>query len=163
MSPRIGPIPFQLALNKRQVILTILGYNAYCLLIHSLTKPLGRSVDSTRYLHGGLTIEFIGDKALTSRASLIIWDIVVMILQLSMFTLNFPTSQQDQDQSLEHEELEEGSSLRNRDSYGYSGQIVVKDITIFKSLIDNWNFQSPQPVENSQQENSQDQQTSTQV
>lgn len=110
------------------MIISIVGYAAMSILLHSITdlpKPA-----AGRYLHGSLTIEIIGVEPLTSRFPLILWDIVVLLLQLASFSVNFTALRSDEDD--DHE------PLKSSDFYAYSGHLLVRDIGIIKSLRENW-------------------------
>lgn len=87
-------------------------------------------------MHGGLTIEFIGVKPLKSCVPLVIWDLVVMILQLILFSINFPIN-----------EPPRYSRRNNGMDVSYSGQMVVREIPIIQSVFHNWH--TPLPTANS--------------
>ncbi|ANB15949.1 hypothetical protein AWJ20_3596 [Sugiyamaella lignohabitans] len=127
--------------------------------LSDLPKP-----SSGLYLQGGLTIEFIGVRALESKFPLFVWDFILLSLQLIAFAINFPvkdhannpgtpsSSHQNEsgtrsgssrdDAPLTGAEL--GTSFfENEDEPGqavhpYSGQFLVCDISIFQSLSQNW-------------------------
>ncbi|KAK9460592.1 uncharacterized protein V1516DRAFT_652699 [Lipomyces oligophaga] len=81
------PFPIAHAIRTRVVYLFILGANAYCFLIHMVTAlPTGRE-SSGGYLHGGLTIQFIGQKVPVSRPQLLFSDLVIAGLQVIIFTI----------------------------------------------------------------------------
>ncbi|ROV99910.1 hypothetical protein VMCG_06222 [Cytospora schulzeri] len=62
----------------------IFGSNAICMLSH-LVFSLSEATETERgYLHGGVIIDFIGQKAPTSRLGLLLLDAVVLLLQCVM-------------------------------------------------------------------------------
>lgn len=121
LSPRLREFPAPVPINKRQVIMTIVAYNGLCLSLHSIYGPPQASTG--KYLHGSLTIEFIGVKQLSSRVPLIIFDVIVMMLQLCMFSINFPPREQP-----------EATPLRDT----YSGHAVIRNISIVQAIAENW-------------------------
>ncbi|KAK9235667.1 hypothetical protein V1525DRAFT_451913 [Lipomyces kononenkoae] len=82
------PFPIPRSARKGVVYFVILVANTYCLLVHIFTNlPVSREANGG-YLHGGLTIEFIGQKAPASRLRFICSDIVIFILQIVMLTIS---------------------------------------------------------------------------
>ncbi|KAI1383178.1 DUF1746-domain-containing protein [Hypoxylon trugodes] len=66
----------------------IIGPNALCILMHLLTSLPQAGEASRGYLHGGILFDFIGQKAPTSRLSLLILDFLIFGLQCFMLTVN---------------------------------------------------------------------------
>jgi hypothetical protein len=66
----------------------ILGPNLFCMLLHLLTPLPAASEVSRGYLHGGVLVDFVGQKAPTSKFSLLFLDLIVMALQCFMLTVN---------------------------------------------------------------------------
>ncbi|CAN6651691.1 hypothetical protein TRVA0_025S01068 [Trichomonascus vanleenenianus] len=134
LSPKFAtiPMPFPAHFDKRYIIFTILGYNVLCLLIHSLSYP--PQATSGHYLHGGLTIEFIGDRELHSRVPLILWDLIVMVLQFSLFSIHYHCKSGSEDSN------SPSSSSSNGGDYdlAYTGALVIQDISIYDAIIENW-------------------------
>ncbi|KAK9325382.1 hypothetical protein V1517DRAFT_314763 [Lipomyces orientalis] len=86
LTPKPFPIPG--AARTRIVYVVILIANAYCFLVHLLANlPVSREANGG-YLHGGLTIEFIGQKAPASRIQLLCADILVVSLQIIILTIS---------------------------------------------------------------------------
>ncbi|KAK9370450.1 hypothetical protein V1509DRAFT_617810 [Lipomyces kononenkoae] len=82
------PFPIPRATRKGVVYFVILIANTYCLLVHLFANlPVSREANGG-YLHGGLTIEFIGQKAPASRLRLICSDFVIVTLQIVMLTIS---------------------------------------------------------------------------
>ena len=68
----------------RPQIYTMFGSNIICMLFH-LIFALPEATETTRgYLHGGVIIDFIGQKAPTSKLSLLLLDALVLLLQCVM-------------------------------------------------------------------------------
>ncbi|KAK9388375.1 hypothetical protein V1515DRAFT_442223 [Lipomyces mesembrius] len=86
----LTPKPFPIPRMARTPIVyfVILIANTYCLLVHLFANlPVSREANGG-YLHGGLTIEFIGQKAPASRLQLICSDIIVVTLQIVILTIS---------------------------------------------------------------------------
>ncbi|KAK9491517.1 hypothetical protein V1508DRAFT_205972 [Lipomyces doorenjongii] len=86
----LTPKPFPIPRPARTPIVyfVILIANTYCLLVHLFANlPVSREANGG-YLHGGLTIEFIGQKAPASRLQLICSDIIVVALQIVILTIS---------------------------------------------------------------------------
>ncbi|KAK9479887.1 hypothetical protein V1514DRAFT_303521 [Lipomyces japonicus] len=101
----LTPKPFSLPQTAKSKIITmiVLGSNLYCFIVHLFgSLPASREA-SGGYLHGGLTIEFIGQQTTTSRLKLLFSDIIVVLLQITIFqtTLNI----QENDSQLISENL----------------------------------------------------------
>lgn len=68
----------------RPQMYTVFGSNGICMLVH-LIFSLPEAGETMRgYLHGGVIIDFIGQKAPTSRLSLLLLDCLILILQCIM-------------------------------------------------------------------------------
>lgn len=74
------PFPEQPA--HRPVIAPLVGSNLICLLIHVLQSAPEAGEATRGYLHGGLAMDFIGQKGPSSRVVLVVLDLVVLALQL---------------------------------------------------------------------------------
>ncbi|KAK9450542.1 uncharacterized protein V1518DRAFT_414114 [Limtongia smithiae] len=82
------PFPIPRAARTRTVYFVILGASLYCFAVHLFfALPVSREANAG-YLHGGLTIQFVGQKAPTSRIQLLWFDIIVAVLQLAMLTIS---------------------------------------------------------------------------
>ncbi|OTB08872.1 hypothetical protein M426DRAFT_7590 [Hypoxylon sp. CI-4A] len=64
------------------------GSNAFCILAHLLSSLPTAGEASRGYLHGGILFDFIGQKAPTSRFSLLLLDFLILGLQCFMLTVN---------------------------------------------------------------------------
>lgn len=128
LSPRPPGFPFTTGLNKRQLILLIFGYNLWCVLMHSIFSP-SQPIDGKKFLHGGMTIEFIGEIKLDSCIPLLGWDLMVMLFQWTLFSLNFPATTAN---------TSGGHTLQDNNTNSYSGNVIVRDICISQSFVENW-------------------------
>ena len=82
LTPRSIPLPdtpFQ-----RPYIGSIIGANLFCLISHTL-RPRPEAGEITEgYLHGGILIDFVGEKGPIWRSRLLVMDLMVLALQLIM-------------------------------------------------------------------------------
>jgi len=80
--PYLPPVPAQ-----RPYIGAFVGTNTICILFHLFTS-LPQAGEITRgYLHGGLILDFIGQKASDSRLRLVLMDLLIMGLQCFMLAV----------------------------------------------------------------------------
>ncbi|KAL1890413.1 hypothetical protein Sste5346_008240 [Sporothrix stenoceras] len=87
LSPKSEDFVIPLDARKPHV-LAIFAPNALCLLAHSL-GALPRASEANRgYLHGGVMIDFVGQKAPTSSLGLVLLDLIVLILQCLMLAIH---------------------------------------------------------------------------
>ncbi|KAI2629765.1 DUF1746-domain-containing protein [Hypoxylon sp. NC1633] len=66
----------------------IVGPNLICILMHLITSLPHAGEASRGYLHGGILFDFIGQKAPSSKLSLLLLDTMVLGLQCFMLTVN---------------------------------------------------------------------------
>ncbi|KAI2635306.1 DUF1746-domain-containing protein [Xylaria nigripes] len=66
----------------------IVAPNLLCIFLHLISAPLEAGEASRGYLHGGILVDFIGQKAPSSRFTLIILDAVILAIQCFMVTVN---------------------------------------------------------------------------
>ncbi|KAI0594328.1 hypothetical protein F4775DRAFT_596382 [Biscogniauxia sp. FL1348] len=66
----------------------IVGPNALCMFLHLVTSLPQASEASRGYLHGGILIDFVGQKAPSSKLTLLLLDLLVLALQCFMMTVN---------------------------------------------------------------------------
>ncbi|ETS86601.1 hypothetical protein PFICI_00429 [Pestalotiopsis fici W106-1] len=66
----------------------IIGPNVFCMFLHLVTSLPQASEISRGYLHGGVLVDFVGQKAPTSKFSLLLVDLVVLCLQCLMLSVN---------------------------------------------------------------------------
>ncbi|KAL7629368.1 hypothetical protein AAE478_000888 [Parahypoxylon ruwenzoriense] len=76
-----------LAIPNYQVS-AIVGPNVLCILLHLLNSLPHAGEASRGYLHGGILFDFIGQKAPSSKLSLLLLDLVIFGLQCFMLTVN---------------------------------------------------------------------------
>lgn len=61
----------------------LVGTNLFCLVMHIwLSRPTATSLGTGGYLHGSLLIDFVGQKGPTSKALLVLLDLLVLVLQM---------------------------------------------------------------------------------
>ncbi|KAI0125949.1 hypothetical protein BJ170DRAFT_455282 [Xylariales sp. AK1849] len=66
----------------------IFGPNAFCMFLH-IVSSLPKATEASRgYLHGGVLIDFVGQKAPTSKLTLLLLDVVVLGLQCFMLAVS---------------------------------------------------------------------------
>jgi hypothetical protein len=70
--------------SPRPHIYTLVVSNVICMLLHLLLALPEASETMRGYLHGGVIIDFVGQKAPTSRLGLLLLDCLVLILQCIM-------------------------------------------------------------------------------
>lgn len=68
----------------RPQIYTVFATNIICMLLHLLLALPEASETMRGYLHGGVIIDFVGQKAPTSRVGLLVLDCLVLMLQCVM-------------------------------------------------------------------------------
>ncbi|OTB18359.1 hypothetical protein K445DRAFT_315173 [Daldinia sp. EC12] len=66
----------------------IVGPNFICILLHLLTSLPQAGEASRGYLHGGILFDFVGQKAPSSKFTLLLLDILILGLQCFMLTVN---------------------------------------------------------------------------
>ncbi|KAI1501732.1 hypothetical protein F5X99DRAFT_190086 [Biscogniauxia marginata] len=66
----------------------ILGPNVLCMFLHLVTSLPQAGEASRGYLHGGILIDFVGQKAPSSKLTLLLLDLLVLALQCFMITVN---------------------------------------------------------------------------
>lgn len=71
---------------NRPYLGAIFGSGLLCLAVHALFDPPEASEATRGYLHGGLAMDFIGQKGPTSKTHLILLDLLVLALQLVHLT-----------------------------------------------------------------------------
>lgn len=69
-------------------ISAIVTPNLLCMFLHLISSPPEAGEASRGYLHGGILIDFIGQRAPSSRFTLILLDVVVLAIQCFMITVN---------------------------------------------------------------------------
>lgn len=76
-----APVSEQAA--NRPVIAPLTSSNLICLLFHIFQAPPEAGEATRGYLHGGLAMDFIGQKGPTSKLLLIVLDVLILALQLT--------------------------------------------------------------------------------
>ncbi|KAL9020979.1 MAG: hypothetical protein Q9185_001806 [Variospora sp. 1 TL-2023] len=82
-TPKPHPLPPVFAWNRAHVVM-IFGLNILFLCAHAISTPPTAGEAVREYLHGGLLMDFVGQKSPVSRVSLIGYDLMVLALQLVM-------------------------------------------------------------------------------
>ncbi|GAB7351308.1 hypothetical protein MBLNU459_g1723t1 [Dothideomycetes sp. NU459] len=72
--------------QNRPYLGAIFGTNLLCLFLHLVLDPPEASEATRGYLHGGLAMDFVGQKGPTSKIHLILLDLLVLGLQLAQLT-----------------------------------------------------------------------------
>lgn len=87
LSPKDESFPVALTATRVHVLLVAVP-NIICMLFHLFTAlPVGLE-DQRGYQHGGLVIDFIGQKPSTSRIYYLLADIFLLVLQCIMLTIH---------------------------------------------------------------------------
>ena len=81
LSPKPALLP-TFPYNNRPYIAALLGANLLCILFHILYPPPVAGEATRGYLHGGLVMDFIGQKAESGRLAVLGLDVVVVGLQV---------------------------------------------------------------------------------
>lgn len=72
--------------DQQPFVSVVLGANLLCIALHILFSPATGTEATRGYLHGGLAMDFIGQKGPTSRITLVLFDLLVMALQFVHLT-----------------------------------------------------------------------------
>ena len=75
MFPQVPP--------NRPYVAAIFGSNFLCIILHALSNAPSAGEATRGYLHGGLAMDFIGQKGPTNKTHLIILDLIVVVLQVT--------------------------------------------------------------------------------
>jgi hypothetical protein len=87
LTPKSEAFPLIVPAYRTHVI-SILVPNIVCTLLH-IFSPLTEGSEETRgYLHGGIIIDYVGQKAPTSRLGLLLLDLAVLGLQCLMLSIH---------------------------------------------------------------------------
>lgn len=86
----LSPVPKTLPpfAGHRPYVPAILGSNGLCILLHLLTARPSAGELTRGYLHGGILIDFIGQQAPSSKALLVLLDMVILALQVFMLAVH---------------------------------------------------------------------------
>ncbi|KAL8963033.1 MAG: hypothetical protein Q9193_000650 [Seirophora villosa] len=82
-TPKPHPMPPVFAWNRSHVVM-IFALNMLFMCAHAISIPPTAGEAVREYLHGGLLMDFVGQKSPVSRVSLVGYDLVVMALQFVM-------------------------------------------------------------------------------
>lgn len=81
-TPKAGPFPD--ASKQQPYVGAILLSNLFCMFLHSISANPASGEATRGYLHGGLFIDFIGQKGPVSKVRLLSFDLVIMVIQIVM-------------------------------------------------------------------------------
>ncbi|KAF2155124.1 hypothetical protein K461DRAFT_276311 [Myriangium duriaei CBS 260.36] len=82
MTPKPLNVPEPPIQNPSRPIFLVLFGNLACALIHAFSAAPAAGEATRGYLHGGLAMDFIGQKGPTSRVHLVLLDLLIMTLQI---------------------------------------------------------------------------------
>ncbi|KAK4550177.1 hypothetical protein LTR36_003144 [Oleoguttula mirabilis] len=74
--------------GNRPYVGAILGANLLCLFLHAIYAAPAAGEATRGYLHGGLAMDFIGQKGPTSKTALLLLDVLVVMLQLGQLSMH---------------------------------------------------------------------------
>jgi hypothetical protein len=120
LSPRIARIRLPAVFNSRPILVILLVVNAYCVVAHALLSRGG--IPGPSVLHGGLTTEFIGDRAFSRVTPFIMLDVAICLVQLGLFCFMFfpaltrPTLSNSSDSSCSNSGDDENSGIDAADT-----------------------------------------------
>ena len=72
--------------DQQPFVSAVLGANLLCIALHIWFNPATGTEATRGYLHGGLAMDFIGQKGPASRITLVLFDLLVMALQFVHLT-----------------------------------------------------------------------------
>lgn len=120
------------------LLVEVLFSNSFIILIHLLFGAYKKSPSPDRYLHGGMTIQFIGERLPWSRLELIIYDILILFFQVVYHNLMCTTDDSkvleikptawninDDEYSIDRSEIE---------GDGYSGNVSLIKLDLMKGI-----------------------------
>lgn len=139
--------------DQQPFVGAILGMNFLCAILHLWLSPVAGTEGTRGYLHGGMAMDFIGQKGPARRTTLVLFDLLVTALQLVHLTAHVTrkrlkdgmaattsastqqeTTAPSRNQDLDSEErgVRHSSELRNRDdvelqSLNPSGRSTARD------------------------------------
>lgn len=68
--------------TTRFLLMNVLGLNVFCIMVHLVFGVYSLSLSMDNYLHGGLSVQFIGERLPSSRLELVALDLLVFAIQL---------------------------------------------------------------------------------
>ncbi|KAI0394807.1 DUF1746-domain-containing protein [Xylariaceae sp. FL0594] len=69
-------------------VTAVVAPNLLCIFLHLISSPLEAGEATRGYLHGGILVDFIGQKPPSSRFTLVLLDAVILALQCFLITVN---------------------------------------------------------------------------
>ncbi|KAK3714691.1 hypothetical protein LTR37_007671 [Vermiconidia calcicola] len=86
LTPKQPPLPEHPP--DKPIIGALLGSNALCLFLHIWLSAPSAGEATRGYLHGGLAMDFIGQQGPTSKAHLLLLDLLLLFLQITHLAAN---------------------------------------------------------------------------
>lgn len=86
LTPKLPMLP--VPSGDRPYVGAIFGANILCILMHTILGPPSAGEGTRGYLHGGLAMDFIGQKGPTSRVHLVLLDALVLVLQIVQLSVH---------------------------------------------------------------------------
>lgn len=68
--------------TTRFLLMNVFGINLFCFIIHLFFGVYSKSLSKDNYLHGGLSVQFIGERLPSTRLELMSLDLLVFAIQL---------------------------------------------------------------------------------
>lgn len=119
------------------LLLSVFFINGFCMIIHLVFGIYPSSPIGGRYLHGGMTVQFIGERTPLNRFELIIFDIVIMFCQLILHTIVCFVDDSEILLVKRAEPSEESNELMTKisdDNDGYNGKVLLISIHLLDSI-----------------------------
>ncbi|EAA36213.2 hypothetical protein GE21DRAFT_868 [Neurospora crassa] len=85
ITPKEGPV---LLPAERPHVFAILGPNLICILAHIISAPPVAGEATRGYLHGGVIVDFVGQKPPTTRLGPLFFDAVILAIQCLMLAIH---------------------------------------------------------------------------
>lgn len=128
--------------EQRLFLLRTMGMvNAASVLSHLFYGPYRWSRAVDRQLHGGLTIQFIGESLPLSRLALLAYDALITALQVTFFCLMCATDDLEVLHAVRPSSSEEAVSSHVL-SDGFNGNVFLVTIDVGQALRTLWNYDS---------------------
>ncbi|KAK6465067.1 hypothetical protein DFJ63DRAFT_310171 [Scheffersomyces coipomensis] len=124
--------------NKRaltkSLLLGIITANGFCILIHLLFGVYKKSPSADGYLHGGMSVQFIGERLPYSTFELLVLDLLVFFIQLTYHSLMCVTDDsivlESKKPDLNLNEEEQIIDKAHIEGDGYNGNVLLMSIDL---------------------------------
>ncbi|EMG50587.1 hypothetical protein G210_2096 [Candida maltosa Xu316] len=132
------PEDYRKTLVKISLYVVIWG-NLFCIFLHLVFGVYTDSPTKDGYLHGGITVQFIGERFPYSRFELIALDLLVFLTQLVFHNLIGVVKDSEVLESKVSDDIEEdqeqsGSGKFHNEGDGYNGNVHLLTIDILDSI-----------------------------